>query len=41
MSVAQRYSVLVTAKNTTDQNFKIHANFDTVRLVFSSSPINS
>jgi iron transport multicopper oxidase len=29
MSVAQRYSVLVTARNDTTSNFKIHANFDT------------
>ncbi|GAA5995608.1 multicopper oxidase [Rhodotorula paludigena] len=28
LSVAQRYSVLVTARNDTSQNFKIHANFD-------------
>lgn len=28
ISVAQRYSVLVTAKNVTDQNFILHANFD-------------
>ncbi|GAA5939105.1 uncharacterized protein JCM15063_004427 [Sporobolomyces koalae] len=28
LSVAQRYSVLVTARNTTDSNFLIHAMFD-------------
>lgn len=28
ISVAQRYSVLVTAKNVTDQNYILHANFD-------------
>lgn len=28
ISVAQRYSVLVTAKNTTDANYAIHYQFD-------------
>ncbi|SGY78825.1 BQ5605_C008g04964 [Microbotryum silenes-dioicae] len=28
ISVAQRYSVLVTAKNTTNSNYLLHANFD-------------
>ncbi|KAK4057386.1 ferroxidase fet3 [Microbotryomycetes sp. JL221] len=28
MSVAQRYSVLVTTKNTTDSNYMMHVNFD-------------
>ncbi|GAA5986611.1 hypothetical protein JCM11641_005166 [Rhodosporidiobolus odoratus] len=28
LSVAQRYSVLVTARNDTNENFLIHANFD-------------
>jgi len=30
IAVAQRYSVLITAKNTTDSNFLLHANYDTV-----------
>ena len=29
LSVAQRYSVLVTARNDTSSNFAFHANFDT------------
>lgn len=28
IAVAQRYSVLVTARNDTSQNFLVHANFD-------------
>ncbi|CCO27193.1 hypothetical protein BN14_01228 [Rhizoctonia solani AG-1 IB] len=28
LTVAQRYSILVTAKNTTSQNFLVHANMD-------------
>ena len=28
LSVAQRYSVLVTARNDTLQNYLVHANFD-------------
>ena len=28
LTVAQRYSVLVTARNTTDYNWAIHANMD-------------
>lgn len=28
LSVAQRYSVLVTARNDTSQNFLIHANME-------------
>lgn len=28
LSVAQRYSVLVTARNDTNSNFLFHANFD-------------
>lgn len=30
MTAAQRFSVLVTAKNTTDFNYYMHADMDTV-----------
>ena len=30
ISVAQRYSILVTAQNDTSANYAIHANMDTV-----------
>lgn len=36
MTAAQRFSVLVTAKNTTDTNFYMHADMDTV--MFDSLP---
>lgn len=36
LSVAQRYSVLVTARNDTSENFYMHANFDS--MMFDTVP---